>query len=41
MPVLHAQACYRAATMSLVACLDEQRVVMHIVGETVAGNRER
>jgi hypothetical protein len=44
MPVPHAQPCCRAATVKLVACLDEQRVEIHIAtetGETVAGNRER
>ena len=39
MTIPHAQKHYRAATMELVAYLDEQRVEMHIVtqtGETVA-----
>ena len=39
MTIPHAQKRYRAATMELVAYLDEQRVEMHIVtqtGETVA-----
>ena len=39
MTVPHAQICYRAATMRLVAYLDEYRVEMHIVteaGETIA-----
>jgi hypothetical protein len=39
MAIPHARTHYRAATMELVAYLDEQRVEMHIVtetGETVA-----
>ena len=39
MPIPQAQKHYRAATMELVAYLDEQRVEMHIVtqtGETIA-----
>ena len=39
MTIPHAQRHYRAATMELVAYLDEQRVEMHIVtqtGETLA-----
>jgi hypothetical protein len=39
MTIPHAQTRYHAATMELVAYLDEQRVEMHIVtetGETVA-----
>ena len=39
MTIPHAQKHYRAATMELVACMDEQHIEMHIVtqiGETVA-----
>jgi hypothetical protein len=39
MIIPHAQKHYRAATMELVACMDEQHIEMHIVtqiGETVA-----
>ena len=39
MTIPHARTHYRAATMELVAFLDEQRVEMHIVtqnGETIA-----